>query len=302
MTMNLNIDYKLIHALDAVITEKSFENAADKLHITQSAISQRIKQLEQLMAEPLIIRGSPPTATEKGQKLIKHLRQVVQLEYELINDVLPQQLNKPVRISLALNADTLASWFIPAITPILQAQNIELDLHVANELNTQKLLKRGEVYGAISSRDKAVSGCKVQYLGDLQYILCASPRFKQKYFANGLTPENLDKAPAVDFDQNDNMHRSYLHKYFDYSGDSFPCHRVRSSEAFITMALADIAYSILPITQAQPYLKTGELIDLAPNAHLIQQLYWHSWVLEKGVHKTISMQIVRYANNLFNQQ
>ena len=298
--MSLDIDYKLIRALNAVVSEKSFEKGADKLHVTQSAISQRIKLLEQLMAEPVIVRGTPPVATALGQKLIKHLKQVTQLEHELLHQVRPEEQGAPITIAIATNADSLASWFIPAITPVLKTDNVILDLHVANELDTQNLLKKGEVFGAISSREKAISGCKTQYLGKLKYLLCASPEFKNKYFADGLSHDNLKRAPAVDFDQNDTMHKSYLADRFSFADQVLPCHRVRSSEAFVTMAVAGIAYSILPITQAKPFLQSGQLIDLAPQQHLIQDLYWHSWVLEKGAHKRISSQIVSYAKQILS--
>lgn len=68
-------DYRTLQALDAVIRERGFERAAQKLCITQSAVSQRIKQLENLFSQPLLVRTIPPRPTEQGQKLLALLHQ-----------------------------------------------------------------------------------------------------------------------------------------------------------------------------------------------------------------------------------
>lgn len=295
------IDLKLLAALDAVISEQNFDRAASVLSITQSAISQRIKQLEQLVAHPVLIRTQPLTLTPIGVKLIKYYKQVNLLEHQLNEDIFPSSAKKVVSASIALNADTLASWFIPAITPLLKLNNIELDLHLANEQETQKLLIKGEVFAAISSQKKAVSGCNTQFLGELNYLLVCSPEFKEKYFPTGLTTESLTQAPAVDFDPNDNMHATYLAKVFKIQPGSYPCHRVRSSEAFVKLALAGLAYTLLPITQAIEHLNSGTLVSLAPEKPLTQKLYWHSWVLEKGLHKALSEQVINYAQKILSE-
>jgi len=296
--MNNSLDYKLLAALEAVMSEQSFEKAACKLAITQSATSQRIKQLEQFVAQPVLVRASPPTLTQVGEQLLKHYKEVRLLEHQLSEDIFPEQGNKSVKVAIALNADTLASWFIPAISPLLKKENIELDLHVANETYTQSLLSKGKVFAAISNKEAAVTGCKSEYLGQLSYVLCASEEFRDKYFPNGITLENLKKAPAVDFDANDNMHSQYLSQMFNLSPQDYPCHRVRSSEAFVSLALAGNAYTLLPMTQAAAHLKNKSLVELAPDKPLIQSLFWHSWILERGLYKEISEQIIKYAQPL----
>jgi LysR family transcriptional regulator (chromosome initiation inhibitor) len=293
-----NIDYKLIQALDTVINEQQFEKAADKLHITQSAISQRIKQLEQVVAQPVLIRGQPLRATEVGQLLLRHFRQVKQLELDLAQQLFPDQQNKHISIPIAVNADSLASWFIPAIAPMLKTNAIQLNLQVCDETKTQELLKKGEVFAALSSQKQSFSGCKTQKIGDLDYILCASPNFVTQYFNQGVNQKSIKRAPAVVYDQYDNMHQLYIEKYFHVKATDYPYHIMRSSEAFVAMALADLAYCLLPQTQAQNFIESGELIDLAPEHHITQTLYWHSWVLERGVFKDVSDTVVSYGNDL----
>ncbi|GLX84838.1 transcriptional regulator ArgP [Thalassotalea loyana] len=297
--MNIEkLDYKLVAALDAVITAQSFEGAATKLHITQSAISQRIKQLEQWLAQPVLIRGTPIEATETGQKLLSHYQKIKQLESALLGELRPDLASATTQVSIALNADTLASWFIPAITPLLKQQNIVFDLKVANEAVSHELLKKGEVFGAVSSHATSFAGGKATFLGELEYVLCANQTFNNQYFSAGLNRESLRHAPAISFDSFDNMHTSFIKQHFNLSANDYPRHQLRSSEAFVSMALAGVAYALLPTTQAQEHLNRHELIDLAPSLRIKQDLYWHSWHLEQGIYKEISNTIVNFAQNL----
>ena len=140
-------DYRTLQALDAVIRERGFERAAQKLCITQSAVSQRIKQLENMFGQPLLVRTVPPRPTEQGQKLLALLRQVELLEEEWLGD--EQTGSTPLLLSLAVNADSLATWLLPALAPVLADSPIRLNLQVEDETRTQERLRRGEVVGAV---------------------------------------------------------------------------------------------------------------------------------------------------------
>lgn len=291
-----SIDLKLIKALNSVINEQSFEKAAHVLNLTQPAVSQRIKLLEQYVAKPVLIRSIPPEATKVGEQLIAYYKKVKTLEYELIDEISPNANQNILEVSIALNADTLASWFIPAIANILKYSPMALDLRIENETRTQELLKKGEVFAAISSKAHSFAGCKVQAIGKVDYICCASPEFKQRYFSEGLTIESLQSAPGVLFNNQDSMHTDYIEKHFGIKKGVYPCHRVKSSEAFVAMALTGSAYCLLPHTQAHTYIEDGALIDLFPQQHIKQTLYWHSWVLEQGIQKRISEEILMYGH------
>lgn len=295
------LDYKLLHALDVIVSQQSFDKAAKFLNISQSAISQRIKQLEQNIAQPVLIRSQPLQTTEIGQKLLRHFRQVRQLEFDLVKEISPEDQESVLAVSIAVNADTLANWFIPALAPLLKRYSIELDLQVADETNTQELLKRGEVFAALSTQKESFTGCKVVPIGVVSYILCASPDFEAQYFSKGLTQASLQKAPGVEFDQRDTMHADFIEQHYQVKSGNYPCHRLRSSEAFVDMVVQGVAYCLLPEFQAASYLTKGKIIDLAPDKHLPRPLYWHSWILEKGLHKRISTAVIEYGQKLLCQ-
>ncbi len=295
-----NIDYKLLHAFSMVIKYESFDKAAEFLYLTQSAVSQRIKQLEKLVSQPVLIRSTPLRATEIGKKLLNHYYQVQQLEADLLPHIYPEDLISPLTISLATNADSLATWLIPALAKLIQTHNIELNLEVTNETNTIYKLKNGEVFGAISTQAKALPGCVVDKLGNMNYVLVASPDFRDKHFKKGVNKDSLLKAPGLLFDSKDMMHSEFIKKEFGLVQGSYPCHIIHSSEAFVNFAKQGLAYCLIAELQIKDELKQGKLIDLLPNKHIIQTLYWHRWLLVKGVFKKFSDTIIEQGSNILS--
>ena len=289
------LDYKLIAALDAVVRQGSFERAADKLCITQSAVSQRIKQLEQMMAQPLIVRGQPPGLTEAGQKLLGLYQRVMMLEQDLLDDINHQDGDQPTSVTLAVNADSVATWLLPGLSTLLKEEKIQLHLLVEDESRCLDKMRRGEAAAAISLQAHPLPGCQADYLGEMRYLCVCSPDFAKRHFPEGVTRETLTTAPVIAFDSLDNMHRDFLQRHFDLPHGIAPCHIVPSSEAFVSMAKAGIAYCMLCELQVKQELASGELVNILPDLWDTRPLYWHHWVLETGRLKMLSRQVIKYA-------
>ncbi|WDE13425.1 LysR family transcriptional regulator ArgP [Thalassomonas haliotis] len=284
-------DYKLLYALHTVMQEQSFEGAALKLHISQSAVSQRIKALEEYVAQPVIIRGQPIIATAAGQKLLRHYRQVQQLESVLNDELLFDESGQEVNISVAVNADSVATWFISAIAPLLKSRAVALNLVILDETRTTQKLKSGEACAAISSQGRMLPGYRVFELGKVKYLLVASPAFKEKYFPDGIKTDSLQLAPGVCFDAKDNMHTRFIEQHFGLSADSYPRHTVPSSEAFVELARQGIAYCLIPELQIKQELAGGDLVNLLPDKAHIETLYWHTWGLAGGIYRELAQLI-----------
>ncbi len=181
------LDYRWIEALDSVVSKGSFERAAEQLFISQSAVSQRIKQLEKYLAQPVLIREQPPRPTLVGKKLLGLYRRVCLIEQELVPELTNQEHVRPVSMSIATNADSLATWLLPALDKVMKSRQVELNLVIYGESRTLDKLKNGEVVGAISLEPQPITGCSAEYLGQMEYLCVASPEFYQKYFAKGVT-------------------------------------------------------------------------------------------------------------------
>lgn len=295
-----NVDYKLLKALDAVVMEQSFDRAAQRLFITQSAVSQRIKLLEKHFGEPLLIRSTPPQASHLGRLLLGHYQRVLQLEMEL-NQQLDLQSNQAQTLPLAVNADSLASWLITALSPLLQSKNIQLNLFVQDESTTWERMRSGEALACLSSKAKAISGSDSHFLGYMEYVCVASPPFIERFFKQGVNKQTLQHAPAMSFDQYDDMHLAFLREHFDLQMGQYPCHTIRSSEAFVDLTLASGAYSFNSHFSVQAHLKSGKLVDILPEHKVRVPLYWHSWQLGGELMQQLSEQVINYAKQVLKQ-
>ncbi len=166
---------------------------------------------------------------------------------------------------------------------------------VDDESRTLYKVREGQAFGAISLQSQPLAGCCVDELGEMHYLLTASPAFVARHFPHGLTREALAKAPAVAFDQRDDMHVSFMRRHFELEPGGYPCHTVHSSEAFVAMAEQGLACCLIPELQIRQHLATGSLVNLSPDQRLTERLYWHRLVLEKGIHKQLSLRLIDYA-------
>lgn len=234
-----------------------------------------------------------------GAKLLALLRQVELLEEEWLGD--EQTGSTPLLLSLAVNADSLATWLLPALSSVLSDSPIRLNLQVEDETRTQERLRRGEVVGAVSIQPQALPSCLVDQLGALDYLFVASKEFAQRYFPNGVTRSALLKAPVVAFDHLDDMHQAFLQQNFDLPPGSVPCHIVNSSEAFVQLARQGTTCCMIPHLQIERELNSGELINLTPGLFQRRMLYWHRFAPESRMMRRVTDALIDYGHKVLRQ-
>lgn len=273
-------DYKLLEAMATVAREGGFDRAARALHLTQSAVSQRVKLLEEQTGRILLVRTTPPRLTEPGKRLLKHFLQVKRLEEDLLDSPAGEAFTS---ISVGVNADSLATWFLNAAAPFVKKRRVLLDLSVDDQEQTHQLLKDGEVMGCVSDQPVPMQGCRVEYLGRMDYRLLASPGFAAHWFPDGLNPKTLHQVPFLIFNRKDDLLNKIFQSVFDRPADPFPAHYIPSSEKFVDVIGSGLACGMLPDLQAKPLIDSGKLIDLAPEHTVVVHLYWHCWNLKSGL-------------------
>ena len=270
----MNLEH--LKALTAVIDEGTFEAAADLLRVTPSAVSQRIKALEASVGQVLVRRRLPCTATDAGSLLLRMARQVQLLEAETsaaLGAVSPARAHLP----LAINADSLATWFVPVLHQAAGWEDAVLDLHVEDQGYSSQLLREGTVMGAVTSDPIPVSGCRVELLGHMRYLPVATPQLVRRYSVSGV----IDWAamPVLKFNAKDNLQRQLL----DSKGvaQSPPTHTVPSSEGFLAAVTAGLGWGMLPELQLAGKLELGNgLLRLEDAACEDVPLYWQAWTLD----------------------
>lgn len=285
------IDYKQLQAFATIVDEQSFERAAHKLHITQSAVSQRLKQLEERLGKILLLRSHPLRATEAGHVVLKHYRQIHLLQSEMLDELSHEQEPGFTRLTIGVNADSLATWFLPALNPLLAQHALLLDLRIADQDETQALMRAGEVFGCVSSQAKPLQGCRSHALGSMIYRCWASPVFYEKHFADGLHCADWSHTPIVDFNQSDQLQHRYLKQFFGLDSHTLPVHRLPDSHGFLELIKHGHACGLAPEQQAMPLKVRGEIVDICPDYALTVPLYWHSWQLQTPLSQALTNQL-----------
>jgi len=294
------LDNRLIEALALVIREGGFDKAAKALCITQSAVSQRVKLLEEYTGQVLIARTTPPKSTLAGRKFLKHYLQVKRLEDDLMAEA-NETDNKATPIAIGVNADSLAFWLFEAIHPFLLEERVLLDLRVDDQDQTHRMLKDGEVIGCISTQEQPIQGCQIEYLGRMNYRLIATPEFAAKWFPDGLTLENVRRAPGLIFDRNDELLHKLIYQAFKKVPASIPAHYVPSVEKYAEFIALGHAYGSLPDQQSKSLVQTGQMVDLSPGCYVSAKLFWHCWNIKSDVLKKLTQNLIQKAKILLKE-
>lgn len=274
------LDAKPLDALEAIVRAGSFELAAQWLCITPSAVSQRIRQLEEQLGQTVLVRSQPVRPTPAGKRLLRHVRQLQLLEAELRHDLAGDVPDAFTTLAVAVNADSLETWFPEAIADCVAQENLLLQLIVDDQDYTHALLKNGDVIGCVTTQAQALTGCQSVCLGRMPYVCVATPAFARRYFAHGVSAEALRAAPAILFNLKDSLHLNFMADY-GLALNDFPYFTVPAVHALLNVVLAGLGYGLTPRLQVADLLASGRLVDVlagAPGPALT--LYWHSWALQ----------------------
>jgi LysR family transcriptional regulator, chromosome initiation inhibitor len=269
------LDYAALGALAAVIREGSFERAALALHVTPSAVSQRIRLLEERMGCALVVREQPCRATETGRRLCQHVDRVRLLEHELQATMPALAAEGVARVALpvAVNADSLATWFAPALAAFAAEAPVLVELAVDDQDHTTAWLRAGAVLAAVTGTARAATGCNSRPLGAMRYRAVASPGFVTRHFAQGVGAGSLARAPSLVFNAKDELQarwvRRLCHRHVE-----LPRHTLPSSQAFVVAAVAGMGWGLQPQSLIADQLAEGSLVELVPDTPLDVPLYW----------------------------
>lgn len=288
------LDYPSLAAVAAVSREGSFERAAALLGVTPSAISQRVRGLEERLGAVLIVRGQPCRPTEAGARLCAHVERVRLLEGEMVAAwpalAGPTQDAEPVTVRVAVNADSLGSWFLPAAAAFAGATGALLDLVLDDEDHTARRLRSGEVVAAVTADPEPVQGCRTLPLGALRYVPTASPAFVRRFFPDGLDASALAVAPALRFDRKDGLQARWARAALGVELAA-PTHWVPSSQGFVDAALAGLGWGMNPLVLAAPHLAAGNLVELLPGRPLDVRLHWQVARLGARLLETLTREV-----------
>ncbi len=290
------LDYPALSALAAVIREGSFERAAQSLYVTPSAVSQRIRSLEEKVGSALVVRGQPCRATDAGRRLCHHVDRVRLLEQELqgaLPALAPQGLTR-VALPIAVNADSLATWFAPAIAAFAADAPVLVELAVDDQDHTADWLRSGAVLAAVTGTARSPAGFNSRPLGAMRYVAAASPAYVARYFAAGIGAASLARAPSLVFNAKDALQARWVRRLC-HRDVELPRHAVPSAHAFVAAALGGMGWGLHPQSLIAPHLKSGSLVELVPGSPLDVPLYWQHARAASSLIEGLSREVVAAA-------
>lgn len=290
----MRFDREQLETLAAVVAAGTFDAAAERLSITPSAVSQRIKALEQQLGRVVVVRSKPIKATESGTALLRLVQQLAALEHEAASELGIAESAESVSIPLAVNADSMATWLLPALAEVAGAHSVVFELHRDDQEYTAALLAAGTVMAAVTSDSRPVAGCTVTPLGRMLYHPVASPEFASRWFPGGPTAAALAVAPLVAFDRKDELQSRYL-RAVTRRTLAPPRHFVPASADFAVAVELGLGWGMLPEAQSGAALGSGALVVLDPSRTVAVPLYWQQWNLRSNALDAVAAAVVAHA-------
>ncbi len=286
-------DPDALECLAAIVEEGGFERAAQRLSITQSAVSQRLRSLEAQVGTVLIVRSRPLKATPAGQLMLKHAKMMRLLRADLEHDLRELAPNSARgqrdedRVSVAINADSIATWALPALSPLVQG-GLPIEIIHDDQDFTHEWLREGQVLGCVTSLGQALRGCKLEPLGAMPYVAVAGAAFAQATLPEGLTRHNFHRVPFIAFNRKDDLQRDFVCRAFALAQVRLKQLYVPASEGQVRAALAGWGVTVVPRPLVAAALADGRLVDVgAPHVFHVP-LYWHCWNLASDVLDSLS--------------
>ena len=298
------LDARQLNALAAVIEHGSFGAAAKALSLTVAAVSLRIKSLEDAMGQRLLVRGKQVRATPAGQSLLVHVRQVRLMEADLLNGLQGGRGSQPLRrhsLSVAVNADSLSSWFLPGVAQALQQHQLLLDIVIDDQDHTHDALKSGDVTGCVTTLAQAMRGCVAEPLGTMRYRCVAAPRLLEQWSAPSARgaaslPHSMLRTPAVIFNRKDALQDAFLAQHFKLQGALYPRHFVPSVDAFECALELGMGWGMVPDLLLAQRLGRPVLQEVLPGRTVDVMLYWQHWQHEPAAAQRLTEAVKQAAH------
>ncbi|MEX8059325.1 LysR family transcriptional regulator ArgP [Microbacterium sp. 16-032] len=285
----MSIPLDLARTLAIVVEEGTLDAAARRLHVTPSAVSQRVRALEDQLGRVVLVRSKPVRTTEAGDAVVRLARQLALLEHDALAAI-GAEGGAVASVPLAVNADSLATWFLPPLARVAERRAVVFDLHRDDQDFTAGLLESGTVMAAVTSREAPVAGCRVRPLGVLRYEAVATTSFAARWFASGVDVTALSAAPVVDFDRRDDLQTQWLARR-GVPAAAPPRHRVPASQDFATAVQLGLGWGLLPGFQSDAALSAGELVRLGDDP-IDVPLYWQQWNLTSPLLDEVADEVV----------
>jgi LysR family transcriptional regulator, chromosome initiation inhibitor len=297
--LDAGLDPTALRTLAAAVRAGTFDAAARELHVTPSAVSQRVKALEMRVGRVLLHRTKPIEPTPAGHVLVRLAAQVQLLEREAVAELVGGEVGDAgagddvpwAEIPLAVNADTMATWMLDAMVAVQERHRVTFELLRIDETLSAQRLRQGDVMAAVTSVPQPVPGCRVVRLGTMRYLGLATPAYVERYLPDGPTAAALARAPLIDFDRADMLQRGFLRKLARRHLTP-PATYVPAVRDYDEAVRRGMGWGMLVDAQARDDVTAGRLVEIAPGRHVDLPLFWQHWRLGSALMADLTSAVV----------
>jgi LysR family transcriptional regulator (chromosome initiation inhibitor) len=298
----MSLDPKQLEAFAATVQTGNLVAAAKQLRLTLAAVSIRIKALEAQLGQRLLVRGKTAQATRAGQVLLAHISRTRLLEADLAERLSsPQDDAQWLALPVAVNADSLASWFLNGVQTTLHQHRLLLHSVVDDQERTLQWLQNGDVLGCVTELPKPLRGCMAQPLGTMRYHCLGSPAIAKQLRAlkrKSQAPALL-QIPALCFNAKDHLQDRFLAEAFGLRDASYPRHYFPAGDAYHLAMVQGLGWGLQADVQMRLQwrgeVETGRLVDLFPGQFVDVPLYWHHWSQESAQAARLTTAVIEAA-------
>jgi len=290
------LDRDQLETFATIVAEGTFERAAVVLNVSRGAVSQRIKLLEEALATVLLVRERPVVPTPAGEVLLRHVKAVCMSEQAVMTALRPVLRDGAfLPVAVAVNADSLATWFPNVLRSLLTRCRIALEVIVDDQAHTLTRLTRGEVIGCVSTECRPPAGFQAQALGTMEYRCYATRDFISQHFPQGLTVAAVLRAPAVVFNRKDTLHDALLQSMFGFAVERYSRHYVPASGTLLQALRFGVGYGLAPVIQVEALGSESGLVEVASAHPLAVDLYWHRWEHESVLSQEVTKAVIEHS-------
>jgi LysR family transcriptional regulator (chromosome initiation inhibitor) len=262
-----------LEAFVAVATQKTVHGAAVDLHITQTAVTQRIRMLENKLSTTLFIRTRRGMMlTPEGEALLRYCQATYELEGEALAIIQGAAKETAIRFCITGPTSIMRARIVRQCFPIMQ-QFPNLLMHFdINDLDSRvRSLRAGESQLAVIQREDVASEMEHKILAPEHYVLVCTAAWKKR-----LLPDILKTERIIDYDPLDQMTMNYLRHFNLLELAQHERYFINRTEMMAMMLVAGFGYGILTLEFSKPYIESEELIVLN-SGHIYENIMALAW-------------------------
>jgi len=251
-----------LHAFMAIVRYQTVHNAARHLHLTQTAVTQRIRVLERNLNTTLFIRTKRGMIlTPEGEALQRYCQSAQALEGEALSMIKKAAIDQTVELCICGPTSIMQSRIVSMCFPVMKKfPNLLMQFNISDTEDRHQQLRTGQCQFAVLQEEHVSLVMRHKLLVPEKYVLVCSKQWQDQPLEAIIKNQHI-----VDYNANDQMSFNYLKHYKLFEFAKHERYFANRPEILAALIEAGFGYGVLTEEFSQPYVEKGSLIVLNEN-------------------------------------